>query len=82
MTLPSKPNPPRTIQIICQTRNSLHIKWGPGIDNGSRITSYKLEYAQVLTNSSELGLDKNVSFLCAYSLVFIFLTRLILLLFL
>lgn len=74
MTLPSKPNPPRTIQIICQTRNSLHIKWGPGIDNGSRITSYKLEYAQVLTNSSELGLDKNVSFLCAYSLVFVFLT--------
>ncbi|KAK4475331.1 hypothetical protein MN116_002397 [Schistosoma mekongi] len=58
-TLPSKPNPPRTVQIICQTRNSLHIKWGPGTDNGSRITSYKLEYAQVITNSSELGLDRN-----------------------
>ncbi|TNN09252.1 Fibronectin type-III domain-containing protein isoform 2, partial [Schistosoma japonicum] len=58
-TLPSKPNPPRTVQIICQTRNSLHIKWGSGTDNGSRITSYKLEYAQVITNSSELGLDKN-----------------------
>ncbi|CAH8666305.1 unnamed protein product [Heterobilharzia americana] len=59
ITLPSQPSPPRTIQIICQTRNSLHIKWGPGIDNGSRITSYKLEYAQVSTNSSEIGLDKN-----------------------
>ncbi|VDQ00097.1 unnamed protein product [Trichobilharzia regenti] len=59
VTLPSKPNPPRTIQVICQTRNSLHIKWGPGIDNGSRITSYKLEYAQVSTNSSEMGMDKN-----------------------
>lgn len=55
-TLPCEPSCPRYITVLAQTRTTLQIKWTGALDNGSRITTYCLQYAAMVGDS--------VSFLC------------------
>lgn len=43
-TVPESPHPPR---LFSRTHNSITVSWRPTIDNGSPITSYRLELTSV-----------------------------------